>query len=134
MSPNGGAIVTVAAHSVRSQKAGLAHYAAMKSAVASVTKAVAKIHGEEGVRANCIAPGAVATEALQGARDEAAGLYGDASDASLYRLIESKWGLKAALRRVGRPEEIAELIGFLLSGEAAYLTGALINIDGGTDF
>ena len=42
--------------------------------------------------------------------------------------------MNVALDRVGRPEEVGELIAFLLSGRAGYLTGSLINIDGGTDF
>jgi NAD(P)-dependent dehydrogenase (short-subunit alcohol dehydrogenase family) len=42
--------------------------------------------------------------------------------------------MKAALDRIGQPQEVGELIAFLLSGKAAYMTGALINVDGGTDF
>jgi NAD(P)-dependent dehydrogenase (short-subunit alcohol dehydrogenase family) len=42
--------------------------------------------------------------------------------------------MKIALRRVGKPEEVGELVAFLLSRRAGYLTGATINIDGGTDF
>ena len=43
-------------------------------------------------------------------------------------------GLSIALGRAGRPKEAAELVAFLLSGRSPYLTGATVNIDGGTDF
>jgi NAD(P)-dependent dehydrogenase (short-subunit alcohol dehydrogenase family) len=48
--------------------------------------------------------------------------------------MKDDYGLDIAMGRLGRPEEVGELIAFLLSGRAPYLTGALINIDGGTNF
>lgn len=131
----GGTIVTTAAYSVRAAKQPLPHYAAMKAAVASLTKNVALFHAKDGVRANCIAPGAIATEALDGARAAAAERYpaADPRDA-LNRVMIEDWGMQVALNRVGLPGEVGELIAFLLSPAAAYMTGALINIDGGTNF
>jgi len=129
-----GRIVTVAAYSIRAQKPFLAHYAAMKSAVASLTKNIAKYYGADGIGANCIAPGAIDTEALDGAAGEAMSLYGVAREAALARFMTDKWGMNVALGRPGQKQEVAALIAFLLSPQAAYLTGALINIDGGTDF
>lgn len=119
----GGSIVTCAAYSVRAPKPALLHYAAMKAAVAVLTKGLAKAHGGDGIRANCVAPGATATEALGG---------GD--PAVLWTEMRDRYGMKAALDRISDPREVGELIAFLLSDKAAYLTGALINIDGGTDF
>jgi NAD(P)-dependent dehydrogenase (short-subunit alcohol dehydrogenase family) len=55
-------------------------------------------------------------------------------DEALERVMVDEWGLDVALGRPGRPEEVGELIAFLLSPRAGYLTGALINIDGGTNF
>jgi NAD(P)-dependent dehydrogenase (short-subunit alcohol dehydrogenase family) len=130
----GGAIVTTAALSIRLQKRQLPHYAAMKSAIASLTKYIAVYHGGEGIRANCIAPGAIATEALDKAKKQAASEFDGPENAALWRFMRREWGIKAALDRIGEPSEVAELIGFLLSDQAGYLTGATINIDGGTDF
>ncbi|WP_242124168.1 SDR family oxidoreductase [Sphingobium sp. Sx8-8] len=130
----GGSIVTTAAYSMRAQKNWLPHYTAMKSAIASVTKNVAKSFGADGIRANCIAPGAVASEALDCTKAEAAELYGLPPGEALNRYMKERWGMNVALGRVGEPPEVGELIAFLLSGRAAYMTGALINIDGGTDF
>jgi len=130
----GGAVVTCAAYSVHAPKPVLLHYAAMKSAVAVLTKGIAKAHGASGIRANCIAPGAFATEALDGMRAALTSGHGEADDARLWQEMREKFGMKAALDRIGKPDEAGELIAFLLSDKAAYLTGALINIDGGTDF
>jgi 3-oxoacyl-[acyl-carrier protein] reductase len=131
----GGTIVTTAAYSVRAPKRALPHYAAMKAAVVSLTKNIALFHAAEGIRANCIAPGAIATEALGGARDTAAARYPgrDPQDALNAVMIED-WGMRVAQNRVGEPHEAGELIAFLLSPAAAYMTGALLNIDGGTNF
>jgi NAD(P)-dependent dehydrogenase (short-subunit alcohol dehydrogenase family) len=131
----GGTIVTTAAYSVRAPKQTLPHYAAMKAAVASLTKNVALFHASDGIRANCIAPGAIATEALDSARVAAAKRYpaADPQDA-LNRVMVEDWGMQVAQNRVGLPHEVGELIAFLLSPAAAYMTGALINIDGGTNF
>ncbi len=130
----GGRIVTVAAYSIRAQKPLLAHYAAMKSAVASVTKNIAKSYGQDRIGANCIAPGAIDTEALDAAADEAMSRYGVDREPALARFMAERWGMNVALGRPGRVQEVAALIAFLLSPRAEYLTGALINIDGGTDF
>ncbi len=131
----GGSIVTTAAYSVRAPKRILPHYAAMKAAVVSLTKNVAIYHAGEGIRANCIAPGAIATEALDGAREIAAERFPDIEDnEALNKVMIEDWGMQVAQNRVGLPHEAGELIAFLLSPAAAYLTGALINIDGGTNF
>jgi NAD(P)-dependent dehydrogenase (short-subunit alcohol dehydrogenase family) len=130
----GSRIVTVAAYSIRAQKPFLAHYAAMKSAVASLTKNIAKSYGAHGIGANCIAPGAIDTEALDDVAGEAMSLYGVEREPALARFMSEKWGMNVALGRPGRKQEVAALIAFLLSPQSAYITGALINIDGGTDF
>jgi 3-oxoacyl-[acyl-carrier protein] reductase len=126
----GGSIVTVSAYSVRAPKPILSHYAAMKAAIGVVTKTIAKSHGKDGIRANCIAPGAIATDAMDATREALGGL----DNVGLWQVMRDQYGMKAGLDRIGEPEEVGELIAFLLSPKAAYLTGAMINIDGGTDF
>lgn len=131
----GGSIVTVAAYSIRAPKAVLAHYAAMKAAIGVVTKTIAKTYGKDGIRANCIAPGAIATDSMDAMREAMASPTGNPLDnVGLWQLMRDKYGQKAGLDRIGEPHEVGELIAFLLSDKAAYLTGAMINIDGGTDF
>jgi|KBSSwiStaDraftv2_1062776.scaffolds.fasta_scaffold252506_2 NAD(P)-dependent dehydrogenase (short-subunit alcohol dehydrogenase family) len=131
----GGTVVTTAAYSARSAKQRLPHYAAMKTAITSLTKHVAKYHAAEGIRANCVAPGAIATEALDSAREESARMYPELEPMdALSRYMIETWKMSVAQNRVGLPSEVGELIAFLLSDQAAYMTGALINVDGGTDF
>jgi 3-oxoacyl-[acyl-carrier protein] reductase len=126
----GGSIIACSAYSIRSVKPILAHYTTMKAAIGVVIKSIAKTHGKDGIRANCIAPGAIATEAMDPTREALGGL----DNVGLWQVMRDKYGMKAGLDRIGEPHEVGELIAFLLSPKAAYLTGAMINIDGGTDF
>jgi NAD(P)-dependent dehydrogenase (short-subunit alcohol dehydrogenase family) len=109
-------------------------YVALKSGVASFTKNVAKSYGAEGVRANCVCPGAIVTDNLTALRRRLAQERGVAEEGLIEQVMRDEWHMDVALGRPGRPEEVGELVAFLLSGRAAYLTGALVNIDGGTDF
>ena len=130
----GGTIVTTAAYSVHAQKPSLVHYTALKNAVASVSKNLAKTYGKDGIRVNCICPGIFATPLLSVDPSELEHRPGDGEHDALNRYALQTWKMDIALGRVGQPHEMGELAAFLLSQRAAYLTGALINIDGGTDF
>jgi 3-oxoacyl-[acyl-carrier protein] reductase len=131
-----GNIVTTAAYSVRAPKVWIAPYTAMKAAVWSLTKNLAKTYGPEGIRVNTVCPGLVDTEVNDFIRDERARQYGVPTKDAIYTHLSSdpKWNMRVALERAGRPREVGELIAFLLGDRASYMTGAAINIDGGTDF
>jgi len=130
----GGTIVTTAAYSIHSPHAGRSAYGVLKGGVAVFTKGIAKAYGGSGIRANCIAPGVIETAALTEIRAMMAEARGLPYDEALETLMATDWGMSVALGRPGRPEEVGDLAAFLLSPRAGYLTGALINIDGGTDF
>jgi 3-oxoacyl-[acyl-carrier protein] reductase len=130
----GGAIVTTAAYSIRAPKAHQFPYATLKAGVATLTKNVAKSFGHQGVRANCVCPGATETDVLAGLRASVAESRQWPYDEALERVMTEEWGMQVALGRPGRPEELGDVIAFLLSERASYLTGATVNVDGGTDF
>ena len=132
----GGNIVVTSAYSIRHQSPTLAAYSAMKMGVSGVSKNIAKNWGSKNIRCNCICPGAIGSESLDEARRMAKEKYGSSmsAEAALNKFMIEEWHLDAALQRVGKPSEVGELITFLLSNRASYMTGALINIDGGTDF
>jgi NAD(P)-dependent dehydrogenase (short-subunit alcohol dehydrogenase family) len=130
----GGTIVTTAAYSIRAPEIARLPYASMKSAVATFTKGIAKAYGAQGVRANCVCPGAIETDGLHAMRGAVAESRGIPYEEALERVMVDEWHLDVALGRPGQPSEVGELIAFLASPRAGYLTGALINIDGGTNF
>jgi NAD(P)-dependent dehydrogenase (short-subunit alcohol dehydrogenase family) len=90
-------------------------YAAAKAGVIAVTKAAALEHGGDGIRVNAICPGWVLTEGM--GKDIV--------------LIKDQLERKIPMRRIGQPEEIAEVAAFLCSDRASYINGAVMTIDGG---
>jgi NAD(P)-dependent dehydrogenase (short-subunit alcohol dehydrogenase family) len=129
-----GAIVTTAAQSVHAPDLTGIPYSTCKAAVALYTKGLARAYGARGIQANCICPGAVETETLHAARARYAEQRGLPYEEALERVLLDDYGLDISMHRLADPAEVGELVAFLLSGRAAYLTGALINIDGGTNF
>jgi 3-oxoacyl-[acyl-carrier protein] reductase len=130
----GGTIVTTSAYSIHAPHANRMPYVALKGAIATFTKNVAKSYGPQGIRANCVCPGATETDGLAAARKQIAAAQGVPEEGVLERMMREEWHMDVALGRPGRPEEVGDLFAFLLSDRAGYLTGALVNIDGGTDF
>ncbi|MEC9324313.1 MAG: SDR family oxidoreductase [Actinomycetota bacterium] len=132
----GGTIVTTAAYSVRAPKILIPPYNALKAAVLTMSKILAKTHGPDGIRVNVMCPGLFDTETNDHIRERRAEQYGVPLEDAIYTHLSSNpdWNMRVALGRGGFPHEAGELVAFLLSDRAAYMTGAVINIDGGTDF
>jgi 3-oxoacyl-[acyl-carrier protein] reductase len=129
----GGQIVLTSAYSARVPKSSLVAYAAFKAALLNLTKNLSKTYGAQGIRVNCVCPGYIETERSKARLDAmVGGEFAERRDAEKSLLAQS--GMSVALDRLGRAHEVAEMITFLLSERAAYTTGLIANVDGGTDF
>jgi NAD(P)-dependent dehydrogenase (short-subunit alcohol dehydrogenase family) len=127
-----GRIVNITAISTKHQSEGLIGYTAAKAALASVTKNLARSLAVDGILVNAVAPGVVLTGSIRAAVRGAGGDPDDHHDA--YRVMAEQYGSSADLGRVADPSEVAEVIAFCASEANAFMTGAHVNVDGGTDF
>jgi 3-oxoacyl-[acyl-carrier protein] reductase len=129
-------IVTLSAHSIQRQSPRLVAYTATKAALSSLTKNLAKSLGPEGILVNCVCPGTIVTASFtEDLRETLAadGLdAGDPHDVMLW--VEQTFHHPCDLRRAGSPEEIASVTTYLASRRNGYVTGATVNVDGGSDF
>ncbi|MFD9892603.1 SDR family NAD(P)-dependent oxidoreductase [Amycolatopsis sp. NPDC059027] len=114
----GGAIVTVGSFACSVGFTGGSAYSASKGALAQLTKVLALEGGPHGIRANVVAPGVIETDLLDSFRPDS-------------REYLRSFGEAHPLKRVASPEEIAEVIGFLASPRAGFVTGAVVAADGG---
>lgn len=129
-------IVTLSAHSIQRQSARLVAYTASKAALSSFTKNLSKSLGPEGILVNCVCPGTIVsasfTELL---RDTLAADGLDSADPhDVMTWVERTYGHPCDLGRAGLPEEIASATAYLASRRNGYVTGATVNVDGGSDF
>jgi NAD(P)-dependent dehydrogenase (short-subunit alcohol dehydrogenase family) len=111
----GGAIVNNASIFGLRGMDGIAHYVASKHAVVGLTRAVAKEYAQRNIRVNAVCPGATQTPNYMRSTGGDVHLLDDA----------------IPMRRLGQPEEVAQAVVFLLSGQGSYVTGAVLSVDGG---
>ncbi len=113
---DGGAIIALTTSLVRHAAPGLGPYSATKAAVESLVRSLQKELAGRGVRVNAVAPGPVDTDLFRAGKDEAA-------------LARS--AAMSPFNRVGRPEEVAEVIAFLASPRSSWIAGQIIQPNGG---
>ena len=107
-----GRIVTLASVSGQGGNKGQSNYAASKAGLIAATKSIAKEYGRWNILANAVSPGFIATDMTA-------------------ELPEKDLAKAIPLRRFGGPEEVAKVVRFLASEDASYVTGAVINVNGG---
>ena len=121
-----GRLITITSVSVKQPIADLVLSNAVRASVVGLVKSLANEFGKDGILVNNVAPGYTATERLSelaGTRALAAGV----SEQEIYQ----RWAADVPVRRLGRPEEIADTIVWLASERASYITGQTILVDGG---
>lgn len=121
-----GSIVLMASDQAFIAKEQCAIYGASKAAIAQLAKSTALDYAAYGIRVNCVCPGTIDTPMYQAVLEQLQQKTGLALAAIREEVAE-----KLPLKRVGKPEEVAQLVGFLCSDAAAFMTGALVNVDGG---
>src|SRR5215218_8808955 len=118
--PSGSSIVNFSSQAGRDGGGGGASlYATAKGAVMTYTRAMAKELGPKGIRVNAVAPGMIATSF---------------HDKFTKPEIRTNVAASTPLRKQGEAEEVADLVAYLASGESSFITGAAIDINGGTYF
>lgn len=113
-----GSIVNISSISGLDGSVGQLAYSSSKAALAAATKVMAQELGKNGIRVNAVAPGFIDTDMYSSVPAE---------------IIQGKVA-RTKLKRMGQPEEVAEVIKFLVSDQARHITGQIVRIDGGKGY
>ncbi len=129
-------IVTLSAHSVQRQNPRIIAYTAAKAALCSVTKNLARSLASDGILVNCVCPGTIVTASFTEHLHDILAAEGlDASNPyDVMAWIEKHFHQPADLGRAGLADEVASITTYLASRRNGYVTGATVNVDGGSDF
>ena len=111
----GGSIINMASVVGVHGNAGQCNYSASKAGMIGLAKSIAQELGSRGVRANAIAPGFIITDMTNQLSEE----------------VKAEWAKRIPLRRGGTPEDVANIATFLASDMSSYVTGQVIQVDGG---
>ena len=115
MRQRSGSIINMASVVGVHGNAGQCNYSASKAGMIGLAKSIAQELGSRGIRANAIAPGFIITEMTNQLSDE----------------VKADWAKRIPLRRGGTPEDVADIATFLASDMSSYVTGQVIQVDGG---
>lgn len=129
-------IVNVSAHSTKRQSPELVAYTASKAALTSLSKNLSQSLAPEGILVNTVSPGSFLSAGMRGYLQSLPPERGidPASLEDAMRVIAEDFGHPAHLPRAGDPAEIGPVITFVGSRVNSYMTGANVNVDGGSDF
>jgi NAD(P)-dependent dehydrogenase (short-subunit alcohol dehydrogenase family) len=125
---SGGSIVHVGSNAARMPRPASLPYTAAKAALTAYSKGLAREAGPHGIRVNVVLPGLIRTEALDTRMASVAGQAGSTPASVLESTVAA---LGIPLGRAGTADDVAQLIAFLVSPAAAYLTGSQFTVDGG---
>lgn len=109
-----GRIVNFGSVAAFSGSARHAHYAAAKGAIVAMSKALAKAYGKDGITINCVAPGAIDTDMFAQVDETAMSYYSD-----------------NPVGRIGRPDDVAAAVAYLVGHDAGFVTGSVLHVNGG---